>query len=66
MAQPPLPRHDRHRSMPNPDDISGHDLLPRRERRAGARLLLWARVVTAVSSATVAALVVVAMAGRLL
>jgi hypothetical protein len=60
------PRRSVAEPMPRPDDIPGHRLLPRRERRAGARLLLWARVVTAMSGATASALIVVAMAGRLL
>ena len=50
--------------MPKTDNIPGHHLLPRRERRAGARVLLWARVVTAVSGAAASALLVVTMVGR--
>ncbi|HMJ36333.1 MAG TPA: hypothetical protein VK501_20695 [Baekduia sp.] len=52
--------------MPKHEPIPGHHLLPRRERRLGARLLLWATVVTALSGAAVSALHVIAIAGRML
>lgn len=48
------------------EPIPGHHLLPRRERRLGARILLWAAVVTALSGAAVSALHLVAVAGRVL
>lgn len=52
--------------MPKHQPIPGHHLLPRRERRLGARLLLWATVVTALSGAAVSALHVIVIAERIL
>jgi hypothetical protein len=47
-------------------DIPGHRLLSRRERRLCARLLLWARVVRAMSGAAGSTLLVILAAGRVL
>jgi hypothetical protein len=53
---------------PMDDDryIPGHRLLSRRELRVSARLLLWSRVVRAVSGAAGSALLVILAAGRVL
>jgi hypothetical protein len=49
-----------------PPEIPGYDLLPKAERLAAARCLLWARVAAAVAGAAASILLVIVSAGKLL